>query len=90
MGKRLRGENGKKSSQSRKPIKGMRGKILLGNPERPFCFIQGDNRESFFCFKSDLPKGVNDKETVSFNAIPSFDKKKNKESWRAADISKIN
>lgn len=73
--------------KSRSPRRGLIGKVLLGMPDRPFCFIECGN-ESFFCRKSDLPTGTNDGETVNFNALPSFDVKKKKESWKAVDITK--
>jgi tetratricopeptide (TPR) repeat protein len=62
------------------------GKVNLGSIDRPFCFIIAENSESFFCFKSDLPSDIEDGEKVTFNAIPSFDKKKNKDSWKASNI----
>lgn len=45
-----------------------------------------ENRESFFCLKSDLPEGLEDGAKVNFNALPTFDKKKSRESWRAVDV----
>lgn len=74
--------------KSRSPRRGLIGSVLLGMPDRPFCFIECGN-ESFFCRKSDLPTGTNDGETVNFNALPSFDVKKKKESWKAVDITKL-
>lgn len=65
------------------------GKVNLGKPDQPFCFIITQGEESFFCFKSDLPKDIENDEEVTFNAVPSFDKKKNKESWKAIDIRKV-
>jgi tetratricopeptide (TPR) repeat protein len=78
------------SSTHRKPKRGLTGKILLGKPEVSFCFIRGNDNESYFCQKSDLPVGIADGEAVSFTALPSFDKKKNIESWKAVDIVKKN
>jgi len=63
------------------------GKVRLGNPERAFCFIIDGSGESYYCLKSDLPRQTKDGDTVVFNAIPSFDKKKNRESWKATNIS---
>lgn len=63
-----------------------RGKVQLGQKEKPFCFISVTKNESYFCFKSDLPIGVKDGDTVSFKRISSFDKKKNTQSWRAKNI----
>jgi tetratricopeptide (TPR) repeat protein len=75
-------------SSQRKPRRGLTGKVQLGSSERPFCFIVGDLNESFFCFKSDLPADIKDGDIVNFNALPSFDRKKNRESWKAVDITK--
>jgi tetratricopeptide (TPR) repeat protein len=78
------------STHHRKPKRGLTGKLLLDKPDVPFCFIRGDDNESYFCQKSDLPAGITNGETVSFTALPSFDKKKNTESWKAVDISRRN
>ncbi len=73
------------SKCERNPMDGLIGKLSLGSQERPFCFINIAN-ESFFCFKSDLPTNIQEGQTVVFDAKPSFDKKKNKESWKATNI----
>lgn len=75
-------------STKREPKRGLSGKVSLGREDLPFCFISGDDKESYFCFKADLPKEIEDGQKVVFNAIPSFDKKKNKESWKAVDVRK--
>lgn len=74
----------------RKPKRGLIGKILLGKPEVSFCFIHGSDNETYFCYKSDLPAGIADGAAVSFTAAPSFDKKKNVESWKAVAIVRKN
>jgi len=74
------------SYKNRKVKKGLVGKVILGRSDRPFCFIIAKNEQSFFCYKSDLPPDITDGNEVTFNAIPSFDKKKNKESWKASNI----
>jgi hypothetical protein len=73
-------------TRDRKPRSGLTGKVLLGKPSVSFCFIRGKENVSYFCQKSDLPAGIVDGEEVNFTALPSFDKKKNTESWRAVDI----
>lgn len=78
------------STHQRKPKRGLTGKLLLGKSDAPFCFIRGDDNESYFCKKSDLPAGMANGETVCFTALPSFDKKKNTESWKAVDIVRKN
>ncbi len=74
-----------KSREARKIRYNLSGFISLGAPNRPFCFINS-NKESFFCYKSDLPIDIRDGERVKFIGVPSFDKKKNKESWKAINI----
>jgi tetratricopeptide (TPR) repeat protein len=75
------------SSQS-KSIKGLSGRVHLGRPDRVFCFISKEPKtdESYFCLKSDLPLGAVEGSRVIFTAISSFDRKKNCDSWKAADI----
>lgn len=81
-------ENGLKnlSYKNLKVKKRLVGKVSLGWSDRPFCFIIAKDEQSFFCYKSDLPPDIADGNEVTFDAIPSFDKKKNKESWKASDI----
>ena len=74
------------SYKNRKIKKGLVGKVNLGRIDRVFCFIITKDEQSFFCYKSDLPPDITDGSDVTFNAIPSFDKKKNKESWKATNI----
>ena len=74
------------SYKKRKVKKGLVGKVSLGRSDRPFCFINSEDKQSFFCFKSVLPPDIVDGNEVIFDAIPSFDKKKNKESWKASNI----
>ncbi|MBT9145609.1 MAG: hypothetical protein DDT42_01482 [candidate division WS2 bacterium] len=72
--------------KKRKVKKGLIGKVSLGRSDHPFCFIIARDEQSFFCYKSDLPPDIIDGSEVSFDAIPSFDRKKNKESWKASNI----
>jgi tetratricopeptide (TPR) repeat protein len=74
------------SLNSRGVKRTVKGKLKLGPPERPYCFLHSATRESYFCLKSDLPDGVTDGVTLQFDAIPSFDKKKNQESWKAVNV----
>jgi len=75
-----------KAQDKRKIRKGLLGKVRLGKEDSNFCFIVTKDDESFFCLKNDLPPDIKDTDKVTFNAIPSFDKKKNKKSWRARNI----
>ncbi len=72
-------------SQNRTIRPNLRGNLSLGPQERIFCFINIGN-EAFFCSKSDLPKNIQDGVSLTFDALPSFDKKKNKEGWKATNI----
>jgi tetratricopeptide (TPR) repeat protein len=74
------------SHEKRKVKKGIVGRVSLGRSDRPFCFINSKDGQSFFCHKSDLPPDIKDGNEVIFDAIPSFDKKKNKESCKASNI----
>ncbi|MFJ5717293.1 hypothetical protein [Neobacillus sp. NPDC093127] len=61
------------------------GKLVNVKDGAPFCFIQS-GAESFFCYVNDIPSPAAEGLLVQFDAIPSFDKKKNKESWKASNI----
>lgn len=80
---RVHSLEGKKIKQS------LRGKLILGQSERPFCFISMESGDSYFCLKSDLPKDITEGAILVFDAIPSFDKKKSKESWKAVNIRSV-
>ena len=73
--------------QSQK-TKGLRGKIIIKDNSKPFCFILTKDQKSFFCFRSDLPPGAIDGEIVSFDIIESFDKKKGQKSFRAINVNR--
>ena len=36
----------------------------------------------------EIPPGIKDGEVVRFDALPSFDKKKSRESWRAKNVQR--
>ena len=74
------------SLKSRGVKRMLKGKLKMGPPERPYCFLLSDTRESYFCRKSDLPNGVTDGAMLQFDAMPSFDRKKNQESWKAVNV----
>lgn len=77
-----------RSRDKRKIRKGLLGVVSLGMINHPFCFIITTDDESVFCSKSDLPSDIKDGDEVTFDAIPSFDRKKNKKSWKASSIRK--
>jgi len=55
--------------------------------DKPFCFIKVSDKESYFCFKKDLPRDSENGKLVEFELVNSFDKKKNKETLRATNFS---
>ena len=71
----------------RKPIKGLKGKILLVSENKPFCFIVV-NEERYFCLKNVLSQNSKNEDLVVFDAYPSFDNIKQKRAWRAKNIMK--
>lgn len=74
------------SIKRQKIKKGLVGMVSFGQQDRPYCFINSEGAQSFFCHKLDLPHGTKDRDEVIFDAVLSFDKKKNKESWKASNI----
>jgi len=71
-------------------LKNLTGKITLGPRDRPYCFINTPDKKAIICFKSELPGDIYDGEEVIFDAIPSFDRKKNQQSWKARGVKKQN
>ncbi|WML58108.1 hypothetical protein [Neobacillus sp. PS2-9] len=63
----------------------LNGTLIQVKDEKPFCFIKTPD-ESFFCYKSDIKGEAKEGLKVKFDAIPSFDKKKQQESWKAINI----
>ncbi|MEB9727426.1 hypothetical protein P4J62_24490, partial [Bacillus cereus] len=61
------------------------GYLIKVKEDRPFCFIK-TQKESFFCYTSDIQGEVKEGLEVQFEAVPSFDKKKQRESWKAINI----
>jgi tetratricopeptide (TPR) repeat protein len=79
-------QNHEKKSQV---LKNISGKITFGHSDRPYCFINTSDKKSVFCLKVDLPENIQDGDEVIFDAIPSFDKKKNQQSWKARGVRKF-
>ncbi|MDO9067272.1 MAG: hypothetical protein Q7W05_02310, partial [Deltaproteobacteria bacterium] len=71
----------------RAPIKGVVGIIDIREDGKAFCFVKTVNGEAVFCFKKDLPKDIKNGQNVIFTKQPSFDMKKNKQSWKAINIT---
>jgi tetratricopeptide (TPR) repeat protein len=62
------------------------GKISLGKSDRAFCFINLIDGDSVFCYKDLLSPDINDGDEVIVDAWPSWDQKKNKQSWKAQNV----
>lgn len=75
------------SSQKRAIKKSIRGKISIA-AGRPLCFINTREGLSAICFQNEISSSIKNGDIVLFDAEPSFDKKKNCESWRAIQVRK--
>jgi tetratricopeptide (TPR) repeat protein len=76
----------KDTSIKDKSKRGLTGKVTGLVDGRPFCFIKTQDNESYFCSAADLPSGTTANQIVKFDVKPSFDKKKNKETFKAVNI----
>jgi tetratricopeptide (TPR) repeat protein len=74
-----------KVNDKRKRKNLLKGHLTQVKENNPFCFIK-TSETSYFCYKSDITGETNEGQKVQFDAIPSFDRKKNKESWKAVNI----
>jgi hypothetical protein len=77
-------------SQNKIKTKNLNGELVSLKEEKPFCFIKTKNGQSYFCSKDDLPTGALNRQKVQFDLKPSFDKKKNKKTFRAINIKMVN
>ncbi|MGC9781273.1 MAG: hypothetical protein HZR80_18675 [Candidatus Heimdallarchaeota archaeon] len=66
---------------------GLQG-IVQRKPDSNYFFIKMES-ESIICFLSDLTEEFQHRDKVIFDAQPSFDKKKNRKSWKAVNLKKI-
>ena len=80
---------GNDTSETRTKKKDLVGQLTIPK-NRPFCFVNTKDGLSAICFSKDMPDDVANGDTVIFDAIPSFDKKKNRESWKAIKIRRFN
>lgn len=67
--------------------KGLVGKLSLSK-SKTISFINTKDGLSAICFSKDIPTNMANGDIVIFDALPSFDKKKNKESWKAINIKR--
>ena len=63
--------------------------ISMGRDDRPYCFINTEDNVAIFCFKSKLHKDIRNGDQVECRAKPSLDRKKNKQSWKATRVRKL-
>lgn len=75
--------------RDKKIRRALNGRLMIGKSDRSFCFISSGSQDSYFCLKSELPQAVKDGDVVVFDAVPSFYKKKNRQSWKAVNIRTI-
>jgi tetratricopeptide (TPR) repeat protein len=80
---------GNDTSETRTKKKDLVGQLTIPK-NRPFCFVNTKDGLSAICFSKDMPDDVANGDTVIFDVIPSFDKKKNRESWKAIKIRRFN
>jgi len=73
------------SSKKRELRRDLIGTVNSIRDDRSFFFINTAD-ESIFCSISEIMPTVKNGDKVHFDAVPSFDKKKDKESWRATNI----
>jgi tetratricopeptide (TPR) repeat protein len=63
------------------------GKIILGPPNRHYCFIIAEDKHCF-CPKNKLPPGLKDGDEVNVEIVSSFDSKKKQDGWKAVKVWK--
>lgn len=63
------------------------GKLSISK-DKPVCFINTKDGLSAICFSKDISQQMVNGDSVIFDALPSFDKRKNRESWKAINIRK--
>ncbi len=66
---------------------GLVGKIVIPK-DKPFSFVNTKDGLSAICFQKDIRGDVTNGDKVIFDVIPSYDKKKDRTSWKAIKIKK--
>lgn len=79
---------GSDRSGTRKKKKALIGELTIPI-NRPFCFVNTKDGLSAICFSKEIADDLVSGDTVIFDAIPSFDKKKNREAWKAINVRKL-
>lgn len=67
----------------------LQGRLSLGHIDRQFCFIKTKTDGDVFCYKSELPGGIADGDLVQFDAVPSFDKKRNRQGLKGRNVRRV-
>ncbi len=68
--------------------RGLTGKYAA-HKEKPFGFVNTKDGFSAICFPSDIQPDVVNGDAVVFDVIPSYDKKNDRERWKAVWVKKI-
>lgn len=67
----------------------VRGTIFLGPAERDYFFINPLGRDGYIGFKQELKHEIPDRSTVTFDVVPSFNKKKNEWTTKAVNVRPV-
>ena len=54
--------------------------------DRPFCFIAAEDKKSYFCHADELPDHAMNGCKFIFDLVPTYDKKKKQESYKAINV----
>lgn len=68
----------------------LKGKIRDNSPDRPFAFVDCGKGEAIIYFKNENEKFLKHGDNVVFDAIPSYDKRKEQDSWKAVNLKLFN
>lgn len=66
--------------------KNLSGTIKVLNENKPFGFIEYNNGKSIIYFKSELKDTFTNNQDVIFDALPTIDRKKQRDSWKAINV----
>lgn len=69
--------------------KGIKGTIFLGPESREYFFINPPGREGYIGFKQELSQKISDRSLVTFDIVPSFNKKKNEWTTKAVNVTPV-
>ncbi len=82
-------ENGRSDTpETLSKSRGLTGKFTAVK-NKPFGFVNTADGFSAICFPSDIHRDVVNGDAVIFDVIPSFDKKNDRECWKAVKVNKF-